>query len=122
MSAVAPLGWLKALTLVVVTQTRSASLCWPRSPMIAFPRYRIMAKSSISHIPYHALPKSDCKVVYICKEPKDAFVSLYHFSGGSFPSFLPRQVLLRTLSGPCSGVLESKQGKFGQGFVTQIRA
>ncbi|KAK6244001.1 hypothetical protein QUC31_010410 [Theobroma cacao] len=36
-----------------------------------------------THTPYTALPKSildsDCKIVYICREPKDAFVSLYHF-------------------------------------------
>ncbi|KAK6232362.1 hypothetical protein SCA6_002435 [Theobroma cacao] len=36
-----------------------------------------------THTPYTALPKSildsDCKIVYICREPKDAFVALYHF-------------------------------------------
>ncbi|XP_038686597.1 flavonol sulfotransferase-like [Tripterygium wilfordii] len=37
-----------------------------------------------THIPYDTLPKSiitnGCKIVYICREPKDVFVSLWHFA------------------------------------------
>ena len=36
-----------------------------------------------THIPYTSLPKSiissGCKIVYICRDPKDVFVSLWHF-------------------------------------------
>ncbi|PIA25398.1 hypothetical protein AQUCO_11600003v1 [Aquilegia coerulea] len=36
-----------------------------------------------SHLPYNALPESiknsKCKIVYIARNPKDTFVSLYHF-------------------------------------------
>ncbi|OMO57709.1 hypothetical protein COLO4_35165 [Corchorus olitorius] len=36
-----------------------------------------------SHLPYTCLPKSiidsGCKIVYICRDPKDTFVSLWHF-------------------------------------------
>ncbi|KAJ4705456.1 Sulfotransferase [Melia azedarach] len=39
-----------------------------------------------THIPYSSLPKSiidlGCKIVYICRDPKDAFVSLWHFKEG----------------------------------------
>ncbi|XP_007029155.2 PREDICTED: cytosolic sulfotransferase 17 [Theobroma cacao] len=40
-----------------------------------------------THTPYTCLPKSvldcspdHCKIVYICREPKDAFVSLFHYA------------------------------------------
>ena len=36
-----------------------------------------------THVPYTSLPKPvidyGCKIIYICREPKDAFVSLWHF-------------------------------------------
>ncbi|CAI8583426.1 unnamed protein product [Vicia faba] len=36
-----------------------------------------------SHLPYELLPKSvkdsTCKVIYLCRDPKDNFVSLWHF-------------------------------------------
>ncbi|KAK7838717.1 flavonol sulfotransferase-like [Quercus suber] len=36
-----------------------------------------------THVPYTSLPKSiidsRCKIIYICRDPKDAFVSLWHF-------------------------------------------
>ncbi|KAF6140054.1 hypothetical protein GIB67_001795 [Kingdonia uniflora] len=36
-----------------------------------------------THIPYHSLPQSivdsGCKIVYLCRNPKDNFVSLWHF-------------------------------------------
>ncbi|KAF5181352.1 Cytosolic sulfotransferase [Thalictrum thalictroides] len=36
-----------------------------------------------THLPYHVLPesikKSKCKIVYIARNPKDTFVSLWHF-------------------------------------------
>ena len=36
-----------------------------------------------THVPYTSLPKSiinsSCKIIYICRDPKDAFVSLWHF-------------------------------------------
>ena len=42
-----------------------------------------------THIPYTSLPKSvmnsSCKIVYICRDPKDVFVSLWHFSNKLSP-------------------------------------
>ncbi|KAA8529126.1 hypothetical protein F0562_034075 [Nyssa sinensis] len=38
-----------------------------------------------THIPFASLPESitssDCKIVYICRDPKDVLVSLWHFIG-----------------------------------------
>ncbi|XP_015954023.1 cytosolic sulfotransferase 12-like [Arachis duranensis] len=37
-----------------------------------------------THLPYVSLPESvkdsDCKIVYLCRDPKDTFISLWHFS------------------------------------------
>ncbi|KAI9105077.1 hypothetical protein K1719_022793 [Acacia pycnantha] len=37
-----------------------------------------------SHVPYVSLPESmkwsECKIVYLCRNPKDIFVSLWHFT------------------------------------------
>ncbi|XP_065626470.1 flavonol 4'-sulfotransferase-like [Quercus suber] len=42
-----------------------------------------------THIPYTSLPKSvinsSCKIVYICRDPKTVFVSLWHFSNKLSP-------------------------------------
>ncbi|KAL3511002.1 hypothetical protein ACH5RR_030403 [Cinchona calisaya] len=37
-----------------------------------------------SHLPYQSMPKSvkesSCKLIYICRNPKDAFISLWHYT------------------------------------------
>ncbi|XWS43302.1 hypothetical protein CRYUN_Cryun16bG0091300 [Craigia yunnanensis] len=88
--------WLKALTFAIVTRTRYDNFTTPllnNQPHDCVPFLYLMAKKLdirvpgvpliSTHVPYTYLPKSaldsDCKVVYICREPKDAFVSLYHF-------------------------------------------
>ncbi|CAA2981180.1 cytosolic sulfotransferase 12-like [Olea europaea subsp. europaea] len=42
-----------------------------------------------AHVPYHSLPKtvhdSACKIIYLCRNPKDTFVSLWHFSNNLKP-------------------------------------
>ncbi|MFQ6659075.1 hypothetical protein Gotur_028103, partial [Gossypium turneri] len=43
----------------------------PKNPLLA------------THVPHSSLPRSiidsSCKIVYICRNPKDSFVSFYHF-------------------------------------------
>ena len=38
----------------------------------------------VTHISYTSLPKpiinSGCKIIYLCRDPKDMMVSLWHFS------------------------------------------
>ncbi|XP_054822988.1 cytosolic sulfotransferase 12-like [Prosopis cineraria] len=45
----------------------------------SFPSPRLLA----THLPYVSLPESlkqsRCKIIYMCRNPKDAFVSLWHF-------------------------------------------
>ncbi|KAH1090404.1 hypothetical protein J1N35_017661 [Gossypium stocksii] len=95
--------WLKALAFAIVTRTRYDT---STSPLLSKASHDCIPTLSNSgkkldicepglpligtHTPYHALPKSvlnsDCKVVYICREPKDAFVSLYHFLAKRAPN------------------------------------
>ncbi|KAK8491318.1 hypothetical protein V6N13_009038 [Hibiscus sabdariffa] len=91
-----------------------------------------------THIPYHALPKSvlefDCKIVYICREPKDTFVWLYHFLAKQAPNkddliSLEEAFHLfcqgKSFYGPyldhVLGFWKASKENPGQGFLTQIR-
>lgn len=42
-----------------------------------------------SHLSYVSLPETvkqlSCKIVYLCRDPKDVFVSLWHFTYGLIP-------------------------------------
>ncbi|KAK6925150.1 Sulfotransferase domain [Dillenia turbinata] len=89
--------WLKALTFTIVTRSYfncsnspllttlshgcipflegKKSLKPPSTPGLILP---LLA----THVPFDSLPKSilssSCKIVYICREPKDVFVSLWY--------------------------------------------
>ncbi|XP_073525480.1 uncharacterized protein [Phyllobates terribilis] len=43
-----------------------------------------------THLSYKSLPKSildcDCKIIYICRDPKDTFISLWHFKNKIRPN------------------------------------
>ena len=89
--------WLKALTFAIVTRhhfddstnpllTTVPHECVPLLEVDAVedafhrsPKLPLLA----THLPYTSLPNSimssHCKIVYICREPKDAFISLWHF-------------------------------------------
>ncbi|CAH2056968.1 unnamed protein product [Thlaspi arvense] len=66
-----------------------------------------------THLPYSALANSisssGCKIVYICRDPKDAFVSYWNFARRAKPGFesLPLDVMFElfcrgiSLYGPC---------------------
>ncbi|RCV13922.1 hypothetical protein SETIT_2G385200v2 [Setaria italica] len=60
-----------------------------RSKMDALPSPRLMA----THMHHSILPASikdnaDCKIIYICREPKDMVVSLWHFARRTQPDLL----------------------------------
>ncbi|KAL4385596.1 hypothetical protein GQ457_15G006550 [Hibiscus cannabinus] len=90
--------WLKSLIFAIVTR---ASFDHSASPLLSklphelvpfmelyhadFPTYRDLGVPVLAtHVPYPSLPRSildsGCKIVYICRNPKDSFVSLYHFN------------------------------------------
>ncbi|KAJ6769795.1 SULFOTRANSFERASE SULT [Salix purpurea] len=90
--------WLKALTFAICTRSRlsgsSASSLLTKVPhdcvpLLEYdfaqnPMKRDRAVPLVStHVPYSSLPKSVvsscCKLIYICRDAKDAFVSLWHF-------------------------------------------
>ncbi|XP_058075783.1 cytosolic sulfotransferase 12-like [Magnolia sinica] len=93
--------WLKALAFAIVNRTRYR---YPQHPLLTnnphklvpflevdlYPDNQIHGPDNIpspavicTHIPYMALPQSikdsNCKVVYLCRNPKDVFISLWHF-------------------------------------------
>ncbi|XP_017974825.1 PREDICTED: cytosolic sulfotransferase 16-like [Theobroma cacao] len=87
--------WLKALSFSIATRTQfdnstSPLQKWVPHDCIPFlehgeystapgPRIPLFA----THLQYTCLPKSiidsGCKIVYICRDPKDTFVSMWHF-------------------------------------------
>ncbi|XWS37245.1 hypothetical protein CRYUN_Cryun19dG0026900 [Craigia yunnanensis] len=88
--------WLKALAFAIVSRTSfddSTNPLLSKLPHECLPHLELYSITSgnrqagnpliASHIPYSSLPKtildSGCKIVYICRDPKDAFVSMYHF-------------------------------------------
>ncbi|KAJ8644562.1 hypothetical protein MRB53_006310 [Persea americana] len=46
-----------------------------------------------SHLPYNLLPtsmiKSDCRIIYLCRNPKDTFVSMWKFNNKFLPEDAP---------------------------------
>ncbi|KAL3520494.1 hypothetical protein ACH5RR_018643 [Cinchona calisaya] len=90
--------WLKALAFAIVTRDRYDEFTSPLLNTIPHeclpimeidlakdPSYRApLLPLLATHISYTSLPKSiiesGCKIVYICREPKDAFTSYWHFS------------------------------------------
>ncbi|KAK8957859.1 Cytosolic sulfotransferase 15 [Platanthera zijinensis] len=98
--------WLKALAFVICSRgsngpqsmilSRNPHDCYPNienfyiKPQVpdldAMPSPRLMA----THTPYSLLPESVrdeespscCRIIYLCREPKDTLVSTYHFANG----------------------------------------
>ncbi|XVF54471.1 hypothetical protein PTKIN_Ptkin05aG0183000 [Pterospermum kingtungense] len=88
--------WLKALAFAIVSRTSfgdSTNALLSKLPHECVPSIEDYSLTSsyqyaenpllASHIPYSSLPRtifdSGCKIVYICRDPKDAFVSMHHF-------------------------------------------
>ncbi|KAF7031871.1 hypothetical protein CFC21_043125 [Triticum aestivum] len=100
--------WLKALLFATLRRTADGPALAPlaaHSPhqLIPFLEFQVFANGRIpdlsslpaprllmTHIPSRSLPESvaasGCKVVYLCRDPKDCFVSLWHFWNRFAPS------------------------------------
>ncbi|GLU20318.1 hypothetical protein SLE2022_365250 [Rubroshorea leprosula] len=90
--------WLKALAFAIVTRNSfddSTSPLLSKVPheCVPFVEMDLSHGSSArdpempllsTHIPFSSLPKSvlesGCRIVYICRDSKDAFVSMFHFA------------------------------------------
>ncbi|KAK6925152.1 Sulfotransferase domain [Dillenia turbinata] len=89
--------WIKALTFAIATRSKYNSsnsplltslphYCMPALEVISSLKFPITQSLEIplfaTHIPYDSLPKSvlssRCKIIYICREPKDVLVSLWY--------------------------------------------
>ncbi|XP_031282386.1 cytosolic sulfotransferase 7-like [Pistacia vera] len=61
-----------------------------------------------THVPYTMLSesaqKSDCKIVYITRDPKDAFVSFWHFMNTNVPPSLGKLPIDAAFESFCKGV------------------
>ncbi|KAF2320826.1 hypothetical protein GH714_031093 [Hevea brasiliensis] len=101
--------WLKALSFAILTRKRfsdsSTNPLLSELPHDVMPFIDILAFTDITsrdpelpllstHMPYTSLPKSivecKCKIIYICRDPKDLFISLWHFAGKQAFNF-PRE-------------------------------
>lgn len=97
--------WLKALVFAIVNRGRFEAhskshplLSFNPHDLVPFLEYKVYANNQVpkisnlpsprlfaTHVPYHSLPQSmingtsNCKIVYICRNPFDTFVSIWHF-------------------------------------------
>ncbi|XP_016720318.1 flavonol sulfotransferase-like [Gossypium hirsutum] len=89
-------AWLKSLTFSTITRTTYDDSTTPLLskmphdvvPYMEFDHIQFSTNRHLgipllaTHLPYSFLPRSiidsGCKLIYICRDPKDTFVSLYH--------------------------------------------
>ncbi|KAF4402727.1 cytosolic sulfotransferase 12-like [Cannabis sativa] len=61
-----------------------------------------------THLPYVSLPDSiktsPCKLVYLCRNPKDVFISLWHFTNRLRPQNLAKNTMEESFEKFCNGV------------------
>ncbi|KAJ0715410.1 putative steroid sulfotransferase [Helianthus annuus] len=95
--------WIKALAYAIVNRERYKSNTLSSHPLLTYNPHKcvpfleteVFGKTSVyvdgclprlfaTHIPYSSLPQSildsGCRIVYMCRNPKDVLVSLFHFT------------------------------------------
>ncbi|KAI3718235.1 hypothetical protein L6452_19097 [Arctium lappa] len=95
--------WMKALMFALVNRTRYKNNCRLTHPLLIFNPHKCLPfiepeiyrktptyvdahqpRLFATHIPYTLLPQSildsGCRLVYMCRNPKDVLVSLFHFT------------------------------------------
>ncbi|KAK9682763.1 hypothetical protein RND81_10G094800 [Saponaria officinalis] len=119
--------WLKALVYAVVNRNKfdlnskdHPLLRANPHDLVPFLEYKVYANNKLpnlsnitsprlfaSHVPYNSLPKSivtsNCKIVYICRNPFDTFVSIWHFSKRIRPKSLGHFSLEEAFDMYCEG-------------------
>lgn len=110
--------WLKALIFAIVKRscytnfadhpllTTNPHDCVPflETDVENIPSPRLLA----THSPYVSLPKSvlssDCKIVYVCRNPKDVLISFWYFMANLRPNELPPISLEEGFELFCKGI------------------
>ncbi|XP_042518272.1 cytosolic sulfotransferase 15-like [Macadamia integrifolia] len=121
--------WLKALAFAILNRHRYTSTLSQNHPLLTdnphdlvpffefklytdnqlpnladFPSPRLFA----THIPYPWLPESiknsNCKIVYLCRNPRDTLVSYWHFTNKARPETLGPLSLEKGLEMFCKGI------------------
>lgn len=121
--------WLKALAFAIVNRKHFDSCsnshplltCNPHD-LVPFFEYKVYAGDQLpdlsnlpqprlfgTHIPFASLPNSikisRCRVVYICRNPFDTFISSWHFLNKSMPGSQPPLSLEEAFEMYCKGVI-----------------
>ncbi|OWM90052.1 cytosolic sulfotransferase 15-like [Punica granatum] len=121
--------WLKALAFAIANRRRfpvfektHPLLTSNPHDLVPFFEYKVYARNELpdlsslpdprifgSHIPFHALPEtiknSGCKIVYICRNPFDTFVSQWIFLNKVKPKSLPDVSLEDAFEMFCNGAV-----------------
>ncbi|KAJ7949398.1 Sulfotransferase [Quillaja saponaria] len=120
--------WLKALAFAIVNRKPSAiSKNHPLESsnphdLVPFFEYKLYANDQLpdlstmteprlfgTHVPFASLPnsivKSNCRIVYICRNPFDTFVSIWHFLNKIKPRSSPSVSLEEAFEMYCNGVI-----------------
>ncbi|KAK7343062.1 hypothetical protein VNO80_26024 [Phaseolus coccineus] len=122
--------WLKALTFGIVNHQRFSSfdnhplLSSNPHELVPFPEFmyshdlhdQILSLSNMSeprllstHLPFPSLPesitKSNCKIIYICRNPFDTFVSAWEFFTKINSVSLPKFTVEEAFEKYCNGIM-----------------
>ncbi|CAJ1978317.1 unnamed protein product [Sphenostylis stenocarpa] len=122
--------WLKALTFAIVRRQYFRSL--ENHPLLVFNPHELVppfefviydeTNSQIhelskmpeprlfgTHVPFTSLPKSiketNCKIIYICRNPFDTFISTWVFVNKIMPEFCPTLSLEEAFERYCKGII-----------------
>ncbi|KAJ9175100.1 hypothetical protein P3X46_013682 [Hevea brasiliensis] len=117
--------WLKALCFAILTRARfndsSTNPLFTKSPHDIVPWLEMFYCFGgtrdpelplwATHIPYTSLPESiaesKCQIIYLCRDPKDLFISYWHFIGKLRGEAIPLELAYQkfcegiNLYGPC---------------------
>ncbi|XP_072962569.1 cytosolic sulfotransferase 13-like [Typha angustifolia] len=77
----------------------------PIELLASMPSPRLLA----THNPLSSLPASvldsGCRIVYLCRDPKDAFVSMWHYIDQTIPSTIKRPSIEELFESFCKGIM-----------------
>ncbi|KAI4332938.1 hypothetical protein L6164_017805 [Bauhinia variegata] len=123
--------WLKALTFAIVNRHRfnissknynNPLLTSNPHDLVPFFEYKVYEKNQVpdlsklpeprlfgTHIPFpslfNSIKESNCKIIYICRNPFDTFVSSWHFSNKIKQGSSPQLTLEEAFEMYCKGIV-----------------